>query len=78
MGIKNNGDFLKALLVVHFSKICRFLRTFNSYQMWPRQESNLYLELRKLLYYPLYYEAFYRLFYQPADITTENFYGDGQ
>ena len=25
--------------------------------MWPRQESNLYLELRKLLYYPLYYEA---------------------
>jgi len=26
----------------------------------------------------LYYEAFYRLFYQPADITTENFYGDGQ
>ncbi len=25
--------------------------------MWPRQESNLDLELRKLLYYPLYYEA---------------------
>ncbi len=25
--------------------------------MWPRQESNLNLELRKLLYYPLYYEA---------------------
>ena len=25
---------------------------------WPRQESNLDLELRKLLYYPLYYEAF--------------------
>ena len=24
---------------------------------WPRQESNLNLELRKLLYYPLYYEA---------------------
>ena len=24
---------------------------------WPRQESNLDLELRKLLYYPLYYEA---------------------
>ena len=25
--------------------------------MWPRQESNLDLELRRLLYYPLYYEA---------------------
>jgi hypothetical protein len=25
--------------------------------MWPRQESNLNLELRKLLYYPLYYVA---------------------
>ena len=25
--------------------------------MWPRQESNLDLELRKLLYYPLYDEA---------------------
>ena len=24
---------------------------------WPRQESNLGLELRKLIYYPLYYEA---------------------
>lgn len=24
---------------------------------WPRQESNLDLELRKLLYYPLYYKA---------------------
>ena len=25
--------------------------------LWPRQESNLDLELRKLLYYPLYYKA---------------------
>jgi hypothetical protein len=25
--------------------------------MWPRQESNLDLELRKLSYYPLYYKA---------------------
>jgi hypothetical protein len=25
--------------------------------LWPRRESNLGLELRKLLYYPLYYEA---------------------
>ena len=24
---------------------------------WPRRESNLDLELRRLLYYPLYYEA---------------------
>ncbi len=30
---------------------------------WPRQESNLYLELRKLLYYPLYYEANYFIIY---------------
>ena len=29
-------------------------------KMWPRQESNLGLELRKLLYYPLYYEAGYK------------------
>ena len=29
--------------------------------MWPRQESNLDLELRKLLYYPLYYEAFWKM-----------------
>lgn len=28
--------------------------------LWPRQESNLDLELRKLLYYPLYYEALRR------------------
>jgi hypothetical protein len=26
-------------------------------RLWPRRESNLGLELRKLLYYPLYYEA---------------------
>lgn len=25
--------------------------------MWPRQESNLYLGLRKPSYYPLYYKA---------------------
>lgn len=25
--------------------------------LWPRQESNLDPELRKLIYYPLYYEA---------------------
>ncbi len=25
--------------------------------LWPCQESNLDLELRKLLYYPLYYKA---------------------
>ena len=39
------------------------LETFSFYYcdfylfMWPRQESNLDLELRKLLYYPLYYKA---------------------
>jgi hypothetical protein len=27
------------------------------FYLWPRQESNLDLELRKLLYYPLYYGA---------------------
>jgi hypothetical protein len=30
---------------------------FFGHFQWPRQESNLDLELRKLLYYPLYYEA---------------------
>jgi hypothetical protein len=35
---------------------------------WPRQESNLYLELRKLLYYPLYYEALMPLPDQAANI----------
>ena len=34
-----------------------FLVFFNFSLLWPRQESNLDLELRKLLYYPLYYEA---------------------
>ena len=34
------------------------LRSRNLFSfLWPRQESNLNLELRKLLYYPLYYEA---------------------
>lgn len=28
--------------------------------LWSRQESNLDLELRKLLYYPLYYETFFK------------------
>lgn len=32
-------------------------RGLSSVFWWPRQESNLNLELRKLLYYPLYYEA---------------------
>jgi hypothetical protein len=32
-------------------------RHLGGFKMWPRQESNLDLELRKLLYYPLYYEA---------------------
>ena len=34
------------------------LSHFEKTAKWPRQESNLDLELRKLLYYPLYYEAF--------------------
>jgi site-specific DNA recombinase len=34
------------------------LKSFSKIPVWwPRQESNLYLELRRLLYYPLYYEA---------------------
>ena len=33
---------------------------WEGYFQWPRQESNLNLELRKLLYYPLYYEAWLR------------------
>jgi hypothetical protein len=42
---------------------------------WPRQESNLDLELRKLLYYPLYYEA---LFNQTGNIATKYFNRNGQ
>ena len=33
------------------------LSPFARRKVWPRQESNLNLELRKLLYYPLYDEA---------------------
>lgn len=33
------------------------LSVYNAFRWWPHQESNLDLELRKLLYYPLYYEA---------------------
>ena len=54
--------------------------------LWPRQESNLDLELRKLLYYPLYYEASFplrkgagvRLFYQSRCISSKYFYCNGQ
>lgn len=31
--------------------------SFRCEGLWSRQESNLDLELRKLLYYPLYYET---------------------
>ena len=41
----------KALKYLHNKFISAFFR------WWPHQESNLDLELRKLLYYPLYYEA---------------------
>ena len=34
---------------------------------WPRQESNLDLELRKLIYYPLYYEALHTGSYANRD-----------
>jgi hypothetical protein len=34
-----------------------YARQVYSNLSWPRQESNLYLELRRLSYYPLYYEA---------------------
>ena len=33
------------------------LQGIPEYHQWPRQESNLDPELRKLIYYPLYYEA---------------------
>ena len=45
--------------------------------MWPRQESNLNLELRKLLYYPLYYEANIDLMSKLHNITTKYFYRNG-
>ncbi len=62
--------------------------------LWPRQESNLDLELRKLLYYPLYYEAIERRLFQVAipsvilsgiglfteilNIGTKNLYRNGE
>ena len=44
---------------------------------WPRQESNLDLELRKLLYYPLYYEA-KMLFTKILDVSSKDFDRYGQ
>ena len=38
-------------------KVCKWSILHDNVDSWPRQESNLDLELRKLLYYPLYYEA---------------------
>ncbi len=53
--------------------------------LWPRQESNLDLELRKLLYYPLYYEAGWQnschgkwLMPKLYNITAEYLYRNGQ
>lgn len=42
------------------------------YEKWPRQESNLNLELRKLLYYPLYDEAswFESLWFMVGNCST--------
>lgn len=78
MGIKKNENLMEGLSSAGSSRIRLFLRTFNSCYMWPRQESNLYLELRKLLYYPLYYGAWHYLSYQSADVAAENFNGYGQ
>ena len=36
---------------------------------WSRQESNLYLKFRKLLFYPLNYATFLVVCYQPSSIS---------
>lgn len=48
---------MKALPVNDFVRLSIILIPIKLAAKWPRQESNLDLELRKLLYYPLYYEA---------------------
>ena len=46
--------------------------------MWPRQESNLDPELRKLIYYPLYYEAKNVLFGESNNVGSKYFYRNGE
>lgn len=48
--------------------------TLISIKMWSQQESNLYLEFRKLLFYPLNYEtigAYIEIFDPQAEIPTQ-------
>jgi hypothetical protein len=64
------------------------LVAYNSQLLWSRQESNLDLELRKLLYYPLYYETYdvegsklkvqgSLSYSKRCNITSKNFNGNG-
>ncbi len=82
--------------VCHKSRTIEILKEIKAKQnnQWPRQESNLDLELRKLLYYPLYYEAIERRLFQVAipsvilsgiglfteilNIGTKNLYRNGE
>ena len=69
MGISGNRTRLNSYETIYcivFHRFLFFLVLFNFSLLWPRQESNLDLELRKLLYYPLYYEAVtIKFFYVP-------------
>src|SRR3954468_12873376 len=62
-GNETQAHSARALRSHHMcARLSQFMRALpaprsRSQSMWPRQESNLDLELRKLLYYPLYYEA---------------------
>ena len=71
--------------VLTLGRVFSFLRFIMVRYWWPRQESNLDLELRKLLYYPLYYEAGWQnschgkwLMPKLYNITAEYLYRNGQ
>ena len=50
---------LKNLIILNLMRRVVFIRFAYCGYLWPRQESNLNLGLRRPLYYPLYYEAIY-------------------
>jgi hypothetical protein len=56
---------MRRVILIRFAH-CKYL--------WPRQESNLNLGLRRPLYYPLYYEAAGALLSKMAEITAKYFY----
>lgn len=48
------------------------LKKYRILYLWPRQESNLDPELRKLIYYPLYYEAGFIISNFECRMTNKN------